>query len=194
MRRSIGFSVKFRMETFTYLSEPAFTVAGADSSRLNGFLIFAAPDKPGVSVTSPDLGHKMRRSSIAAQHAQGDPGDGCGYDRPPMDGRRDCRGHGMSQHDTLKEAIESLHGGEATHRESAPVKEIWQGKTIWDGIVEVFHLKGHPKTDRVYAWLHDTGEPGAEPQHVTVLHIHRALTPLDAVRAFIMQEIQSARA
>jgi len=100
----------------------------------------------------------------------------------------------MSHIEELQSVIHKLHGGEATHRESVPVREIWQGKTIWDGVVEVFHLKGHPKTDTVYAWLHDTGEPGADPKHVTVLHIHPALTPLDAVRAFIMQEIQSARA
>jgi hypothetical protein len=100
----------------------------------------------------------------------------------------------MSHIEELQSVIHKLHGAEATHRESVSVKETWQGRTVWDGIVEVFHLKGHPKTDKVYAWLHDTGEPGSAPQHITVLHIHPALTPLDAVRAFIMQEIQSARA
>jgi hypothetical protein len=95
--------------------------------------------------------------------------------------------------DQLRDVIHHLHGGEATHRESVPVVETWQGKTVWQGVVEVFHLKGHPKTDTVYAWLHDTGEPGADPQHVTVLHIHPALTPLDAVRAFLMQEYRNAQ-
>lgn len=30
-------------------------------------------------------------------------------------------------------------------------------------VVEVFDLKGHPKTHRVYAWMHDTGDP-AKPK------------------------------
>ena len=99
----------------------------------------------------------------------------------------------MTHIEDLRQVIHELHGAEATHRESVPVKEVWQGKTIWDGVVEVFHLKGHPKTDKVYAWLHDTGDPDQPPQHVTVLHINPALSPLTAVRAFIMQEIQNAR-
>jgi hypothetical protein len=41
--------------------------------------------------------------------------------------------------------------------------------------------------------LHDTGDPEKGIQHVTVLRIHPALTPLTAVRSFIMQEIQNAQ-
>lgn len=61
---------------------------------------------------------------------------------------------------------------------------------VWDGIVEVFHLEGRPKTNKVYAWMHDTGE---KRYPVTVLHIHPALTPA-AVRAFIVQEFRNANA
>ena len=99
----------------------------------------------------------------------------------------------MNNIDELKAIIHKLHGAEATHRESVPVKEVFRGETVWDGIVEVFHLKDHPQTDTVYAWLHDTGIPGSPPQHVTVLHVHPALSPLDAVRAFIMQEYLNAQ-
>lgn len=93
--------------------------------------------------------------------------------------------------DGLREIIHKLHGGHATHVESVPVKEIFQGQAIWDGIVEVFHLKGHPKADKVYAWSHDTDDPANPKRHVTVLHIHPALSPLAAVRAAIMQEIRA---
>ena len=96
----------------------------------------------------------------------------------------------MSHIDELREAIHNLHGEKATHSESVPVKEVFQGKTVWDGIVEVFHLEGHPATDRVYAWLHDTGNPD-NPKHVTVLHIDPALSPAKAVRAFIIQEFRN---
>ncbi len=64
------------------------------------------------------------------------------------------------------------------------------GKTVWDGIVEVFDLEGHPKADKVYAWLHDTGE---RTHPVTVLHLHPALSPVAAVRAFIVQEFRNAQ-
>jgi hypothetical protein len=100
----------------------------------------------------------------------------------------------MSHIEELRDVIHEMHGGEATHHESVPVKEVFNGETVWDGIVEVFHLKGHPKTDKVYAWLHESGDPGSDPRHVTVLHIHPATTPLAAVRAFIVQEFRNAAA
>lgn len=97
----------------------------------------------------------------------------------------------MTYIEELQEAIRRLHRVECTHRESVPVKEIFQGKTVWDGIVEVFDLHGHPKTAKAYAWMHDTGE---KTYPVTVLHIHPALTPATAVRAFIVQEFRNASA
>ena len=91
----------------------------------------------------------------------------------------------------LRGVIHKLHGGKAVHEESVPVKEVFQGKTVWDGVVEVFHLDGHPLTNRVYAWMHDTGDPSKPKQHVTVLHIDPALSPAGAVRAFIIQEFRN---
>ena len=83
----------------------------------------------------------------------------------------------MSHIEELRDAIEKLHGGKATHHASVPVKEVFNGETVWDGIVEVFHLEGHPKANTAYAWLHDTG--GGKPvQHVTVLHVPPAVSPL----------------
>jgi len=89
----------------------------------------------------------------------------------------------------LKDVIRQLHGAEATHVKSVPVKEQHQGKTVWDGVVEVFDLIGHPKTHRVYAWAHET-EPG-NLRHVTVLHIPPAVSPETAVRAAIIQEYRN---
>jgi len=90
----------------------------------------------------------------------------------------------------LKEVIRNLHGAEAEHVESVPVTEKFQGKTIWDGVVEVFDLKGHPQTNRVYAWAHETDEPKGQRRHVTVLHLHPAISPRTAVRAAIIQEFR----
>lgn len=97
----------------------------------------------------------------------------------------------MSHIAALKEAVEKLHGVTAIHVESVPVKEEHKGQTVWDGIVEVFHIHGHPKTEKAYAWMHDSGE---KTYPVTVLHIHPALTPAAAVKAFIVQEFRNAQA
>jgi hypothetical protein len=98
----------------------------------------------------------------------------------------------MNNIDELKAIIHKLHGAEATHRESVPVREVFGNQTIWEGIVEVFTLHGHPKTDTVYAWSHATDDPENPKRHVTVLHIHPALSPLAAVRAVIVQEFRNA--
>jgi hypothetical protein len=90
----------------------------------------------------------------------------------------------------LQGVIRKLHGVESTHLESVPVKESFQGKTVWDGIVEVFELHGHPKASRVYAWGHETESPDRPKRHVTVLHIHPVTSPLEAVRAAIVQEMR----
>ena len=83
-----------------------------------------------------------------------------------------------------------IHGADATHIESVPVTETFQGKTVWEGIVEVFELRGHPEADRVYAWAHDTDDPKHPRRHVTVLHLHPIRSARDAVRAAIAQEFR----
>jgi len=91
----------------------------------------------------------------------------------------------------LQDVIRKLHGAEATHVESVPVKETFQGKTVWEGIVEVFDLHGHPKATRVYAWAHETDDPQKPRRHVAVLHIHPVTSPVLAVRAAIAQEFRN---
>jgi hypothetical protein len=71
------------------------------------------------------------------------------------------------------------------------VKETFEGRTVWEGIVEVFDLVGHPTAFRVYAWAHDTENPDKPRRHVTVLHLHPIKSAEDAVRAAIVQEFRS---
>lgn len=97
----------------------------------------------------------------------------------------------MTYLEELRDVIYKMHGVPATHVESVPVKEVFQGKTVWDGVVEVFDLHGHPKTNRVYAWSHETDDPNNPTRHVMVLHIPPVVSPLTAVRAAIMQEFQA---
>ena len=91
----------------------------------------------------------------------------------------------------LREVIRKLHGVEARHVESVAVKETFQGKTVWEGIVEVFEIRGHPKATKVYAWSHDTDDPTKPKRHVTVLHIGPVTSAAAAVRAAIVQEFRS---
>jgi hypothetical protein len=90
----------------------------------------------------------------------------------------------------LLDVIRKLHGGEATHVESVPVTEKFHGKTVWDGIVEVFDLRGHPQANRVYAWAHETDNPERPRHHITVLHLGPVVSAETAVRAAIIQEFR----
>jgi len=96
----------------------------------------------------------------------------------------------MTHIQELGDTIHRLHGATARHLESVPVTETFQGRTIWDGVVEVFHLSGHPKTDKVYAWIHETDDPANPKRHVTVLHIPPVVSPQTAVQAAIVQEFR----
>jgi hypothetical protein len=97
----------------------------------------------------------------------------------------------MSYISELQDVIQRLHGVEAKYVESVPVKETFQGKTVWDGVVEVFELVGHPKAPRIYAWAHDTDNPKQPRKHVTVLHIAPVTSAVAAVRASIVQEFRA---
>jgi hypothetical protein len=90
----------------------------------------------------------------------------------------------------LRDVIHHLHGATATHLESVPVTESFKVETVWDGVVEVFRLRGHAKTDRVYAWIHATEDPAHPKRHVTVLHIPPVVSPQTAVQAAIVQEFR----
>jgi hypothetical protein len=97
----------------------------------------------------------------------------------------------LSYIEELQEVIRQLHGVESHHIESVPVKEMFQGKTVWEGIVEVFELHGHPKAPKVYAWVHHTDGPESPKRHVTVLHMGPVTSAIEAVKAAIVQEFRS---
>ena len=97
----------------------------------------------------------------------------------------------MTPIEELQDVIRKLHGAEAKHRESVHVKEVFNGETVWEGMVEVFDLIGHPKASRVYAWTNETGDPANPKHHVTVLHLGPVKSALDAVRAAIVQEFRA---
>lgn len=96
----------------------------------------------------------------------------------------------MSQLDVdanqLKKAVESQHGGTATLVQSVPISESFQGQTVWEGVVHVFDLAGHPKATRAYAWSYEL--PDGKRRFFAVLQVPPINTPQDAVRAAIVAE------
>jgi aminoglycoside phosphotransferase (APT) family kinase protein len=98
----------------------------------------------------------------------------------------------MNDINELRDVIRKLHGVEATHVETVPVKETFRGETVWEGQVEVFDVD-HPQTSRIYAWSHDTDDPASPRRHVTVLHLPPAITPLRAVQASIVSDVREAQ-
>jgi hypothetical protein len=89
--------------------------------------------------------------------------------------------------DQLNQAVEGQHGGTATLVDALPVKELFQGQTVWEGVVHVFDLDGHPRATRAHAW--SSPVEGSERRgFYAVLHLGGIRSPLDAVRAAIVAE------
>jgi hypothetical protein len=73
------------------------------------------------------------------------------------------------------------------------MEEIFGGKTIWKGIVEVFTLANHPKAKRCFAWSHNDGNDDSDERFVTVLEIPRVESPETAVQVAIVAEVRDKK-
>ncbi len=89
--------------------------------------------------------------------------------------------------DQLKRAIEAQHSGRATLVQAVPVKETHDGATVWEGVVHVFDLTGHPTATRAYAWSSPI-EGSDKRRFFAVLHQPPISSPVEAVRAAIVAE------
>ena len=87
----------------------------------------------------------------------------------------------------LRMVVETQHGGRAALVQSVPVSETFQGRPVWDGIVHVFDLEGHPKASRAYAWSSPI-EGSDKRRFYAVLHVPPITSPADAVRAAIIAD------
>ena len=94
--------------------------------------------------------------------------------------------------DQLKQAVEQMHGGSATLAQSAPVRETFAGKPVWEGVVHVFDLTAHPTAARAYAWSSPI-EGSTKRRFFAVLHTDRINSPLEAVRAAIVAETKAGQ-
>ena len=95
--------------------------------------------------------------------------------------------------DQLKRAVEAQHGCRATLAQSVPVRDTFGGKPVWEGIVHVFDLAGHPTATMAYAWSSPI-KGGDKRRFYAVLHVPPITSPVDAVRAAtIVAERRSKR-
>ncbi len=84
-----------------------------------------------------------------------------------------------------------MRGPNRTLVAAEPVKEVFEGKTVWEGVVHVFDLEGHPRATRAYAWSSPV-EGSDKRRFYAVLHLGGIRSPLDAVRAAIVTERRQA--
>jgi hypothetical protein len=91
----------------------------------------------------------------------------------------------MTYIDELRDAIRDLHGCEAEHVGFESVKEVFKGQIVWEGEVEIFNIRGHPKAKRAYAWSHETDKG---KRYIAVLELPPVDSARAAVRAAIVEE------
>jgi hypothetical protein len=87
----------------------------------------------------------------------------------------------------LQKSVEMQHGGVASFAQSVPVKETHAGAVVWEDIVHVFDLAGHPRP--LGPMLGRPQSRGSDkPRFFAVLHQGPVKSPVDAVRAAIVAE------
>lgn len=85
---------------------------------------------------------------------------------------------------TIEERIKKEYGCESRHVRSELVYDDFEGRTAWQGTVEVFDLIGHPEARRAYAWVYSEGN-----QDYTVIVLEKP--PVDSARAAVKVAIAS---
>ena len=89
--------------------------------------------------------------------------------------------------ESLKEAVEAMHGGRATFVQAVPVRESFRGAPVWEGVVHVFELNLQGDVKRAYAWSSPT-EGSLSRRVYAVLATPPINSPVEAVRAAIVAE------
>lgn len=92
----------------------------------------------------------------------------------------------------LQKAILDLHSSRSTWVESVPVKEVFEGKTVWEGVVQVFDLIDHSTAKRCYAWSHEL-EGSKKRKFFVVLHQGVVDSPEKAVKAAVVSETHKSQ-
>jgi hypothetical protein len=83
----------------------------------------------------------------------------------------------------LMKAVEKACSCSTAHIRTDNVTEKYRNVVVWDGMVEIFELHGHPKAKFCYAWEDQT--KGCQG-FVTVLGIRPVDSAQKAVQAYIV--------
>jgi hypothetical protein len=86
--------------------------------------------------------------------------------------------------EALAKAILDLHDCKATWIKSVPVEEVFEGETVWEGVVQVFEID-HPRSKLCYAWSYGL-DNSKKRRFFVVLHQGAVDSPEKAVRAAIV--------
>lgn len=89
----------------------------------------------------------------------------------------------------LRATIRRLHNCEASHSRTESVKQMLDGRVLWEGDVEVFALLGHDNALRCYAWGHLNTDGLWEV--TTVLAIPPVISAETAVLAAVAAKIKA---
>ena len=85
----------------------------------------------------------------------------------------------------FEKAILATHGSAVRLQSRSGVRELFKGKTAWEGEVLVFELRDHPTATKCYAW-------SVDGRVTAVLHEGPIDSPRAAVRAAIVAEHRSS--
>ena len=90
----------------------------------------------------------------------------------------------------LRQSVEQMHDCSATFADTESVSETFEGQPVWEGIVHIFEVTGHPEATRCYAWSSPV-ESSSKRRFYAVLEIPPVQSAQDAVRAAIVAEHQN---
>ena len=76
---------------------------------------------------------------------------------------------------------------------AVPVKESLRNETVWEGIVQIFALKGHPAARRCYAWSYITDKKTGKRKFFAILHQGSVDSPQTALHVAIVAEYRKNR-
>jgi hypothetical protein len=87
----------------------------------------------------------------------------------------------------LKDAIRRVHGCEALFINAVHISTP-ENLSVWDGLVKVFELIGHPSAKRCYAWSY---RDGAESRILAILEMPPIVSAALAVRMANSREMRA---
>src|SRR5947208_4433885 len=90
----------------------------------------------------------------------------------------------------LQKSVERMHNCKARLVQSVPIREF-ERKTVWEGVVHIYALEGHPTASQAYAWSSPI-EGSDKRRFFAVLHQPPVESPVEAVRAAIVAEARKA--